>query len=188
LRAMLRQAPNVIMLGEIRDIETASIAINASLTGHLVFSTLHTNDAPSTITRLRDMGVPPFLLTATLEAVLSQRLVRKICPNCREQVIPNTETLALLDLSPDDVLEKKFHRGRGCQLCNNSGFKGRTALHELMLMNDRLRELINTGSSTEKIRDAALQTGMRSLRLAGLEKVYAGITSIEEVIRETVHE
>jgi type IV pilus assembly protein PilB len=188
LRSILRQDPDKILVGEIRDLETAEIAVQASLTGHLVFSTLHTNDAPSTITRLRDMGVPPFLLTATLEAVLAQRLVRKICPNCREQTMPNTETLAMLDLTPDDVLDKKFYRGRGCQACNNTGFKGRTGLHELMLMNDQLRELIQVGSSTEKLRDCALQTGMRSLRKAGLEKVYTGITAIEEVIRETVHE
>ena len=188
LRSILRQDPDKILVGEIRNLETAEIAVQASLTGHMVFSTLHTNDAPSTITRMRDMGVPPFLLTATLEAVLAQRLVRKICPNCREQTIPSTETLAMLDLSPDDVLDKKFHRGRGCQTCNNTGFKGRTGLYELMLMNDQLRELINRGSSTEQLRNVALQTGMRSLRKAGLEKVFGGATSIEEVIRETVHE
>jgi type IV pilus assembly protein PilB len=188
LRSILRQDPDKILVGEIRDLETAEIAVQASLTGHMVFSTLHTNDAPSTITRLRDMGVPPFLLTATLEGVLAQRLVRKICPNCREQTMPNTEILAMLELSADDVLDKKFYRGRGCQACNNSGYKGRTALHELMMMNDQLRELINVGASTEKLRDLALQTGMRSLRLAGLEKVYTGITTIEEVVRETVHE
>jgi type IV pilus assembly protein PilB len=188
LRSILRQDPDKILVGEIRDLETAEIAIQASLTGHMVFSTLHTNDAPSTITRLRDMGVPPFLLTATLEAVLAQRLVRKICKDCREQTIPNTETLAQLDLTPDDVLDRKFYRGRGCGSCNNTGFKGRTALHELMIVNDQLRDMVNQGGSTEQLRDAALQTGMRSLRLAGLEKVYGGITTIEEVIRETVHE
>jgi len=188
LRSILRQDPDKILVGEIRDLETAEIAVQASLTGHMVFSTLHTNDAPSTITRLRDMGVPPFLLTATLEAVLAQRLVRKICPTCREQTMPGTETLAMLDLSPDDVLDKKFYRGRGCQNCNNTGFKGRTGLYELMPMNDQLRELIQRGCSTEQLRDTALQTGMRSLRKAGLEKVYSGITSIDEVIRETVHE
>ena len=159
--SILRQDPDKILVGEIRDLETAEIAVQASLTGHMVFSTLHTNDAPSTITRLRDMGVPPFLLTATLEAVLAQRLVRKICPGCRENSMPNTETLAMLDLTPDDVIDKKFYRGRGCQSCNNSGFKGRTALHELMMMNDQLREMINTGASTEQLRDLALQTGMR---------------------------
>src|SRR5208283_516584 len=137
------------------------------------------NDAPSTITRLRDMGVPPFLLTATLEAVLAQRLVRKICPTCREQTMPSTETLAMLDLTPDDVLDKKFHHGRGCQNCNNTGFRGRTGLFELMPLNDQIREMIQRGCSTEQLRDVALQTGMRSLRKAGLEKVYGGLTSIE---------
>ncbi len=188
LRSILRQDPDKILVGEIRDLETAEIAVQASLTGHMVFSTLHTNDAPSTVTRLRDMGVAPFLITATLEAVLAQRLVRKICKECREQTIPSTETLAQLDLTPDDVLDKKFFRGRGCAACNNTGFKGRIGLFELMIINDRLRELINRGASTEKLRDLALQTGMRPLRAAGMEKVYAGITSIDEVIRETVHE
>ena len=186
LRSILRQDPDKILVGEIRDLETAEIAVQASLTGHMVFSTLHTNDAPSTISRLRDMGVPPFLLTATLEAVLAQRLVRKICSNCREQTVPSTETLAQLDLSPDDILDKKIYRGRGCQMCNNTGFKGRTGLYELMHINDQLRELINRGSSTEMLRDLALQTGMRSLRAAGLDKVFSGVTTIEEIIRETV--
>ena len=188
LRSILRQDPDKILVGEIRDLETAEIAVQASLTGHLVFSTLHTNDAPSTITRMRDMGVPPFLLTATLEAVLAQRLVRKICPECREQTMPSTDTLAQLDLSPDDVVDKKFYRGRGCAACNNTGFKGRTGLYEYMPINDQIREEINRGGSTEKLRDVALQSGMRPLRPSGLEKVYAGITTVEEVIRETVIE
>ncbi len=188
LRSILRQDPDKILVGEIRDLETAEIAVQASLTGHLVFSTLHTNDAPSTITRMRDMGVPPFLLTATLEAILAQRLVRKICPECREQTMPSTDTLAQLDLSPDDVVDKKFYRGRGCAACNNTGFKGRTGLYEYMPINDQVREEINRGGSTEKLRDVALQSGMRPLRPSGLEKVYAGITSVEEVIRETVVE
>jgi type IV pilus assembly protein PilB len=154
----------------------------------MVFSTLHTNDAPSTVTRLRDMGVPPFLITATLEAVLAQRLVRKICKECRELTVPSTDTLAQLDLTPEDVLDRKFYRGRGCAACNNTGFKGRTGLYELMLINDRIRETINQGASTEKIRDVALQTGMRPLRVAGMEKVYGGVTTLEEVVRETVHD
>jgi len=137
---------------------------------------------------MRDMGVPPFLLTATLEAVLAQRLVRKICPECREQTMPSTDTLAQLDLSPDDVVDKKFYRGRGCAACNNTGFKGRTGLYEYMPINDQIREEINRGGSTEKLRDVALQSGMRPLRPSGLEKVYAGITTVEEVIRETVIE
>ena len=188
LRSILRQDPDKILVGEIRDLETAEIAVQASLTGHMVFSTLHTNDAPSTVTRLRDMGVPPFLLTATLESVLAQRLVRKICPECREQTMPSTETLADLDLTPDDVVGKKFYRGRGCASCNNTGFKGRTGLFELMMITDSLREMINRGSSTQQLRDIALQSGMQPLRVAGLEKVYGGVTCIEEVIRETVHE
>ncbi len=188
LRSILRQDPDIILVGEIRDLETAEIAVQASLTGHLVFSTLHTNDAPSTVTRLRDMGIPPFLITATLEAVLAQRLVRKICPECRELTVPSTETLAELDLTPDDVVGKKFYRGRGCPACNHTGFKGRTGIFELMVINDALRELINKGSSTQVLREAALQQGMRPLRVSGLEKVFAGITTIEEVIRETIRE
>jgi len=188
LRSILRQDPDKILVGEIRDLETAEIAVQASLTGHMVFSTLHTNDAPSTVTRLRDMGVPPFLITATLEAILAQRLVRKICPECREQTMPSTETLAELDLTPDDVVGKKFYRGRGCAACNNTGFKGRIGLFELMMINDALRDMVNRGSSTEQLRDLALQGGMRPLRTAGLEKIYAGVTTIEEVIRETVIE
>jgi type IV pilus assembly protein PilB len=188
LRSILRQDPDKILVGEIRDLETAEIAVQASLTGHMVFSTLHTNDAASTVTRLRDMGVPPFLITATLEAVLAQRLVRKICKECREQTMPTTEILSMLDLTPDDVLDKKFYRGRGCAACNNTGFKGRSGLFELLVINDQIRELINRSASTEQIRDLALQTGMRSLRVAGLEKVFGGTTSIDEVIRETVHD
>jgi len=186
LRSILRQDPDKILVGEIRDLETAEIAVQASLTGHMVFSTLHTNDAPSTVTRLRDMGVPPFLLTATLEAVLAQRLVRKICKECREQTAPSAELLAQLDLTPEDVLDKKFYRGRGCAACNNTGFKGRTGLFEYMPINDQLRDLINHGASTQQIRDLALQTGMVPLRQSGLEKVYTGQTTIEEVVRETV--
>ena len=188
LRSILRQDPDKILIGEIRDLETAEIAVQASLTGHMVFSTLHTNDAPSTVTRLRDMGVPPFLITATLEAILAQRLVRKICAECREQTMPKTETLAELDLTPDDVVGRTFYRGRGCAACNNTGFKGRIGLFELMMINDSLRDMVNRGSSTEQLRDLALQGGMRPLRAAGLEKIYSGVTTIEEVIRETVIE
>ncbi|MCE5302214.1 MAG: Flp pilus assembly complex ATPase component TadA [Planctomycetaceae bacterium] len=186
LRSILRQDPDKILVGEIRDLETAEIAVQASLTGHMVFSTLHTNDAPSTVTRLRDMGVPPFLLTATLEAVLAQRLVRKICRECREPTMPSTELLAQLDLTPEDVLDKKFYRGRGCPACNNTGYKGRTGLYEYMPINDEIREMINQGASTERLRDLALRNGLIPLRESGLEKVFNGITTIEEVVRETV--
>jgi len=188
LRSILRQDPDKILVGEIRDLETAEIAVQASLTGHMVFSTLHTNDAPSTVTRLRDMGIPPFLITATLEAVLAQRLVRRICKECKEQTVPSSEVLAQLELTPDDVVDKKFFRGRGCAACNNTGFKGRVGLFEFMPINDQIRDIILHGGSTEQIRDAALQTGMHALRVSGLEKVYAGVTTVEEVVRETVAE
>ena len=188
LRSILRQDPDKILVGEIRDLETAEIAVQASLTGHMVFSTLHTNDAPSTVTRLRDMGVPPFLITATLESVLAQRLVRKICEGCREQTMPNTETLAELELTPDDVIGKKFFRGHGCAVCNNTGFKGRTGLHELMHMDDELRDRVNRGCSTSELRNTAIKQGMLPLRGSGLEKLYSGVSTIEEVIRETVIE
>jgi type IV pilus assembly protein PilB len=185
LRSILRQDPDIILVGEIRDLETAEIAVQASLTGHLVFSTLHTNDAPSAITRLRDMGIPPFLITATVEGILAQRLVRKICQECREETMPSMEQLADLELSPDDVIGKKFYRGRGCAACNNTGFRGRTGLFELMPVNDVIRDLVNHSASTEALRDAAVQSGMRSLRKAALEDVFSGTTTIEEAIRET---
>ena len=186
LRSILRQDPDKILVGEIRDLETAEIAVQSSLTGHMVFSTLHTNDAPSSITRLRDMGVPPFLITATLEAILAQRLVRKICEKCREEATPSTEQLADLSLTPDDVAGKKFYRGAGCPACNNTGFKGRTGVHEFLIMNDELRDAVNRGQSTDKLRDAAIRAGMKPLRISGLAKIHAGITTIDEVIRETV--
>jgi type IV pilus assembly protein PilB len=188
LRSILRQDPDKILVGEVRDLETAEIAVQASLTGHMVFSTLHTNDAPSTVIRLRDMGLPPFLITATLEAVLAQRLVRKICKDCYEQTTPSTDTLAQLGLTPEEVINKKFYHGRGCASCNNTGFKGRTGLFEWLPMNDQLRDMINRGCSTEKLRDVALQNAMVPLRESGLEKVFTGVTTIEEVIRETVAE
>lgn len=188
LRAILRHDPDIILVGEIRDLETAEIAIQAALTGHLVFSTLHTNDAPSSIARLRDMGVPPFLITATLEAILAQRLVRKICTNCRELTVPSTEALAELEMTPDDVVGKSFYRGRGCGECNNTGFKGRTGLFEFMPITDEVRELIHRGASTEELRDAAMRAGMKTLRQVGMEKIYEGVTTVEEVVRETTIE
>ncbi|MCS7238907.1 MAG: ATPase, T2SS/T4P/T4SS family [Thermoguttaceae bacterium] len=188
LRSILRQDPDKILVGEIRDLETAEIAVQASLTGHMVFSTLHTNDAPSTVTRLRDMGIPAFLITATLEAVLAQRLVRKICPQCRETFVPSTETLMELGLRPEQVIGKKFYRGRGCVNCNSTGFRGRTGIFELMVVNDEIRDVINRGAGTEQIREVALEQGMRPLREAGLRKIFDGTTTCEEVIRETVLE
>ena len=188
LRAILRQDPDRILVGEIRDVETAEIAVQASLTGHMVFSTLHTNDAPATVTRLRDMGVPPFLITATVEAILAQRLVRRICTNCREEVVPGADVLADLELSSDQIVGKKFYRGRGCERCNRSGYKGRKGLFELLVMNDELRDMVMRNASTEDLREAARRAGMVTLRDSGMEGIFNGETTAEEVIRETILE
>jgi type IV pilus assembly protein PilB len=188
LRAILRHDPDKIMVGEIRDVETAQIAVQAALTGHLVLSTLHTNDAPSTVTRLRDMGVEPYLITATLEGVLAQRLVRRICPDCRTEYEPSKELLMELNLTPEQVQGKKFYYGRGCERCNNTGFKGRTGLFELLVMNDTIRDLVANNASTDAIRQAARKAGMKTLREAGLQALFSGITTIEEVVRETAIE
>lgn len=188
LRSILRQDPDKILVGEIRDLETAEIAVQASLTGHMVFSTLHTNDAPSTITRLRDMGIPPFLITATVEAILAQRLVRRVCPQCKAEVRPSTELLAELNLTPADVAGKRFYRGKGCEACNSTGYKGRVGLFELMVINDQLRDMIVRNSSTDDLRIAAKSFGMTPLRDAGMDAVYAGTTTVEEIVRETVLE
>jgi len=186
LRAILRQDPDKILVGEIRDIETAEIAIQASLTGHVVFSTLHTNDAPSTITRLKDMGVPTFLLTATVEAILAQRLVRRVCTKCREEYVPSREVLEDLELTAEDLKGKKFYRGGGCETCNSTGYKGRVGLFELMIMNNSLRELIMQNASTDELRETARKHGMITLRDAGMAAAYEGTTTPEEVIRETI--
>jgi len=188
LRAILRQDPDKILVGEIRDLETAEIAIQASLTGHTVFSTLHTNDAPSTITRLRDMGIAPFLITATVEAILAQRLVRRVCTVCREESVPSSEMLQDLDMTAADIVGKKFYRGKGCDVCNNTGYKGRVGLFELMIMNDNLRDMIMQNASRDELRDTARSYGMVSLRDAGMAAAYEGRTTLEEVIRETVLE
>ena len=185
LRSILRQDPDIILVGEIRDRETAEIAVQASLTGHLVFSTLHTNDAPSTITRLRDMGIPSFLITATVQAILAQRLVRTICKDCREQFTPSEEQLQELDITLDMVAGRPFYRGKGCMTCNNTGYKGRTAIHEFMLITDELRALINQGVSVNDMRETAARQGMLMLRAAGMQKIHQGLTTIEEVARET---
>jgi len=186
LRSILRQDPDKILVGEIRDGDTASTAVEASLTGHTVFATIHTNDASSTVARLLDMGIEPFLLTATLEAVVAQRLVRTVCPDCSVEVEPEEELL--LELGPDaDLLRgQRIRYGRGCSSCHHTGYKGRTAIHELLLMDDDLRSLIQKGASTEDLRRAALGRGMRTLRGAGLALVAAGRTTVEEVLRETL--
>ena len=188
LRAILRQDPDRILVGEIRDLETAEIAVQASLTGHTVFSTLHTNDAPGTITRLRDMGIQPFMITATVEAILAQRLVRRICANCREEVEVSDRILAQLSMTHADLEGRKFYRGKGCETCNNTGYKGRVGLFELMIMNEELREMIVKNASTDELRSAARRFGMVTLREAGMNFAYEGTTTIDEVIRETIME
>ena len=188
LRAILRQDPDRILVGEIRDVETAEIAIQAALTGHMVFSTLHTNDSPATVTRLRDMGVQPFLITATVEAILAQRLVRRICSECKEEVIPDADTLADLELTSDQVVGKTFFRGRGCDKCSNSGYKGRLGLYELLVMTDEIRDLVVRNASTEEIRDLARKAGMVTLRDSGMVNMFEGHTTADEVIRETILE
>ena len=188
LRAILRQDPDRILVGEIRDVETAEIAIQAALTGHMVFSTLHTNDSPATVTRLRDMGVQPFLITATVEAILAQRLVRRICKECKEEYIPDAETLADLELTSDQIVGKTFYRGSGCDKCSGSGYKGRLGLYELLVMTDELRDLVVRNPSTEEIRDLARKAGMVTLRDSGMVNMFEGHTTADEVVRETILE
>ena len=188
LRAILRHDPDTILVGEIRDFETAEVAIQSALTGHLVFSTLHTNDAPSAITRLRDMGIEPFLITATVESVLAQRLVRKICTECRTQFEPSDELLMELQLPIAQARQYKFYYGRGCQRCNNSGYKGRCGIYELLDVTDDIRDLISSNANVDDIRNFARGQGMTTLREAGLKLIFDGVTTIDEVVRETVME
>ncbi|HEV55917.1 MAG TPA: pilus assembly protein PilB [Phycisphaerales bacterium] len=186
LRSILRQDPDICMVGEIRDLETGEIAIQASLTGHLVFTTVHTNDAPSTIARLVDLGLEPFLVTATLEGIVAQRLVRKICTNCKTPFEPTEEMLMELGLRPEDVGGKQFYYGRGCEMCNGTGYKGRTGIFEIMVLNDEIRDLIMNRASTAILQEAARRAGMTTLRENGLDLIYDGVTTIEEVARETL--
>lgn len=188
LRSFLRQDPDVILVGEIRDLETAQIAVQASLTGHLVFSTLHTNDAPSSILRLLDLGLEAFLLTATVEAIVAQRLVRRICRRCKEEYTPTEEQLMELQLRPEDVQGRTFFRGRGCEECNQSGYRGRLAIFEIMDIEDSIREMIMKEESTSVLRAEARRRGMRTLRECGLLAIYEGQTTIDEVVRETIEE
>ncbi len=185
LRSFLRQDPDRIMVGETRDLETAQIAIQASLTGHLVFTTLHTNDAPGTITRLIDMGVEPFLISSTLEAVLGQRLLRSICRQCRTTYEPSDTFLVELGISRADIGDKQFFYGKGCDACNNTGYKGRKGIYELLKVTDPVRELINERAPTVTIKQKAIELGMITLRQDGLRSIYAGDTTIEEVLRYT---
>jgi type IV pilus assembly protein PilB len=185
LRSFLRQDPDRIMVGETRDLETAQIAIQASLTGHLVFSTLHTNDAPGAVTRLIDMGVEPFLISSTLEAVLGQRLLRSICSNCRATYEPKPNVLDQLALSPSDIGDKKFYYGKGCDACNQTGYKGRKGIYELMKISDPLRELINERAPTVTLKQKAIELGMVTLRQDGLRSIFNGDTTAEEVLKYT---
>jgi type IV pilus assembly protein PilB len=185
LRAFLRQDPDRIMVGETRDLETAQIAIQASLTGHLVFTTLHTNDAPGAVTRLVDMGVEPFMISASLEGVLGQRLIRKICPNCRTPYEPSEAVLAQLGLSPHEIGDKNFYYGVGCDTCNNTGYKGRKGIYELLDMTDPVRELINQRAPSVVLKQKAIELGMTTLREDGMRSIYDGETTIEEVLKYT---
>ena len=185
LRSFLRQDPDRIMVGETRDLETAQIAIQASLTGHLVFTTLHTNDAPGAITRLIDMGVEPFLISSTLEAVLGQRLLRSICRQCRTTYKPSDSLLAELGISRQDLGEKQFFCGKGCDACNNTGYKGRKGIYELLRVTDPIRELINERAPTVTLKQKAVELGMVTLRQDGLRSIFAGDTTVEEVLRYT---
>ncbi len=185
LRSFLRQDPDRIMVGETRDLETAQIAIQASLTGHLVFTTLHTNDAPGAITRLIDMGVEPFLISSTLEAVLGQRLLRSICRQCRTTYNPSDTLLAELGISRQDIGNKQFFYGKGCDACNNTGYKGRKGIYELLRLTDPIRELINERAPTVTLKQKAVELGMVTLRQDGLRSIFAGDTTVEEVLRYT---
>jgi type IV pilus assembly protein PilB len=185
LRSFLRQDPDRIMVGETRDLETAQIAIQASLTGHLVFTTLHTNDAPGAITRLIDMGVEPFLISSTLEAVLGQRLLRSICRPCRTTYTPSETLLAELGISRQDIGNNQFFYGKGCDACNNTGYKGRKGIYELLRLTDPIRELINERAPTVTLKQKAVELGMVTLRQDGLRSIFAGDTTVEEVVRYT---
>ena len=186
LRAMLRQAPNIVMIGEIRDLETAEIAINASLTGHMVFSTLHTNDAPSAVTRLIDIGVKPFLVSTSLRATLAQRLVRKICAKCRQPYTPTSSELRSLGINAAQAAAATFARGAGCATCNGTGFRGRLSIVELFLVNEEIQRLIYENSGSARLRDKARSFGMRTMREDGLRKVTSGMTTIDEIVTITV--
>ncbi|HBZ01907.1 MAG TPA: type II secretion system protein GspE, partial [candidate division Zixibacteria bacterium] len=185
LRSFLRQDPDIIMVGEIRDGETADIAIKAALTGHLVFSTLHTNDAPSTINRLMDMGVPSYLVAASTKLIMAQRMVRKICVFCKQEVPVTAQIIDALRLTPEEAKTFKLFEGKGCNQCNNTGFSGRTGLFEVMPITPAIEKMIVLNASTSEIRAQAVSEGMLSLRHAGLEKLCLGISSLGEIVAET---
>jgi type IV pilus assembly protein PilB len=186
LRSFLRQDPDIIMVGEIRDFETAQIAIQAALTGHLVLSTVHTNDAPGTISRLIDMGIEPFLITSSVILILAQRLIRKICSECREQIKVHPQLLIDLGVSPDEAKNFNVYKGKGCAICSGTGYKGRVGLYEVMTMKEEVKELVLSRSSTSEIKKEAIRLGMKTLRQSGIHKVKEGLTTIEEVLRATM--
>ncbi len=186
LRSFLRQDPNIILVGEIRDFETAEIAVKAALTGHLVLSTLHTNDAPSTINRLMNMGIEPYLVATSVHLICAQRLVRRVCKDCREEVAMPPQALIDIGFAPEEAGKVKLYKGKGCGTCNNTGYKGRVGLYEVMEIGDALREMILTGASSIELKNKAQEEGMISLRGSGLRKIKAGQTTVEEVVRETV--
>ncbi len=186
LRAILRQDPDMILVGEIRDYDTATIAVEAALTGHVVFSTLHTNDAPQAVTRMLDLGIEPFLVAATVEAIIAQRLVRRICDQCKVTYTPGAEVLMELNLEEQELGDKKFAYGQGCARCNGTGYKGRTAIFEMLMMSDALRQLVLDGVSSDELRAQGRREGMRTLRESGLMAIFDGVTTVEEVIRESM--
>jgi type IV pilus assembly protein PilB len=186
LRSFLRQDPNIVLVGEIRDFETAEIAIKAALTGHLVLSTLHTNDAPSTISRLMNMGIEPFLVATSVNLIQAQRLIRRVCSECKAEHPTPAEALVEVGFSADEAKSMKIYKGKGCAKCNNTGYKGRVGLYEVMEITDDIRELILIGASALELRKRAVEQGMLTLRQSGLIKIKSGITTIEEVVRETV--
>jgi type IV pilus assembly protein PilB len=186
LRSFLRQDPDIIMVGEIRDFETAQIAIQAALTGHLVLSTVHTNDAPGTISRLIDMGIEPFLITSSVILILAQRLIRKICSECREQIKVHPQLLIDLGVAPDEAKSFRVHKGKGCAICSGTGYKGRVGLYEVMPMKEEIKELVLSRASASEIKKEAIRLGMKTLRQSGIYKVKEGLTTIEEVLRATM--
>jgi type IV pilus assembly protein PilB len=188
LREFLRQDPNIILVGEIRDYETAEIAVKAALTGHLVLSTLHTNDAPSTVSRLVNMGIEPFLVGTGVNLIAAQRLVRRVCAHCKTDVTKDIHSQSLVEagFEPGELVELRVLRGRGCVACSGTGFKGRVGLYEVMEMSEGIRDLVMVGATAVDLKKKALEEGMLTLRMSGLEKIRQGITSLEEVLRETV--
>jgi type IV pilus assembly protein PilB len=188
LRSFLRQDPDIIMVGEIRDFETAQIAVQASLTGHLVLSTVHTNDAPGTITRLIDMGIEPFLISSAVILILAQRLVRKTCMDCRELIKVHPQLLIDLGIAPDEVKSFQVYKGKGCPICNNTGYKGRIGLYEVMPMKEEVKELVLSRASTSEIKKEAIRLGMKTLRQSGIMKIKEGVTTVEEIFRSTIED